>query len=132
MAWRLTGAEPFREGVAVRAGIVSAVLLVGVGTYLMRLLPLVAVRRAQRRADAPVGSPAARWGGWLELVGPAVIAALLATSVVPEPSDPAFWSKLGPGVAALGLTGLVANRWRNLGLTVVAGVAAYGLFSLLS
>lgn len=135
----------------VRAEFMALFLVVGAGTYLMRALPLLAAlghlgnggrRRADghgatgstARASGP-GAPAAAEGDFmfaLRLVAPAVIAALLASSVLPAPSAPDFWRQLGVSLAALLPTAWVAARWRNLGLTVLAGVASYWALSLVS
>lgn len=139
------------EPAGVRAELVALFLAVGAGTYLMRALPLLAAlgylgkgrrRRAEgqgaggatARASGP-GAAAATEGDFmfaLRLVAPAVIAALLASSVLPAPSAPDLWRQLGVSLAALVPTAWVAARRRNLGLTVLAGVASYWALSLVS
>jgi branched-subunit amino acid transport protein len=114
--------------------ILALILLVALGTYLTRALPLLAA--LLRRGDAPGretkrDDPAGGTGGLLPLVGPSVIAALLVTSLLPDPSESGFWLRLVLGVAALVPACLAAVRWRNLGLTVLAGVASYLLVSAL-
>ena len=100
-------------------------LVVGAGNYLMRFLPLlVALRRRER-----TGQEAAT-GGLLPLVGPAVVAALLVTSLLPGGSSTGYEAELVRKMAALVLTLLVALRFGNLGLTVLTGIFAYALVAL--
>ena len=100
-------------------------LVVGVGNYLMRFLPLL---WALRRGEAePGGAAGGRPGKLVPFVGPSVVVALLVTSVLPEAGT-------GAGLISTGLALLptlaVAVRSNNLGLTVLVGVAAYWLVSL--
>ncbi len=102
-------------------------LTVGAGHYLMRFLPLL---WALRRGDAEPGdATSGRLRGLLPFVGPSVVVALLVTSVLPEVRD-------GVGLVrtavALLPTLVVAVRSGNLGLTVLVGVTAYWLGSLVA
>ena len=108
----------------MRTELLLLFLVVGAGNYLMRFLPLLwTLRREEREPeDAASGRP----GGLLSLVGPSVVVALLVTSILPEASSGAGLIQTG---AAL-LPTLVAARSGNLGLTVLVGVAAYWLTSL--
>lgn len=100
-------------------------LVVGVGNYLMRFLPLlIAVRRRERTAQkAPTG-------GLLPLVGPAVVVALLVTSLLSGDPAVGFDAQLLRNAAALVPTLVVALRFGNLGLTVLTGVFSYALVAL--
>ena len=106
-------------------------LVVGAGNYLMRCLPLLwTLRRggaSREESDMSAGGSLPRL---LPLVGPSVVAALLVTSVLPQSSGDAFWEELARGGIALAPTLLVAVRTTNLGLTVLVGVTAYWLVSL--
>jgi branched-subunit amino acid transport protein len=108
----------------VRAELLLLFLVVGVGNYLMRFLPLLwTLRRGEAGPeDAASGSPA----GLLPFVGPSVVA-LLVTSILPEVISGAGLIQTG---AALLPTLVVAVRFGNLGLTVLVGVAAYWMISL--
>jgi branched-subunit amino acid transport protein len=109
----------------VRAELLLLFLVVGVGNYLMRFLPLLwTLRRGEAGPeDATSGSPA----GLLPFVGPSVVVALLVTSILPEVISGAGLIQTG---AALLPTLVVAVRFGNLGLTVLVGVAAYWMISL--
>jgi branched-subunit amino acid transport protein len=101
-------------------------LLVGAGNYLMRFLPLL---WTLRRRDAGSGDEVTgKLGGLLSLVGPSVVAALLVTSVFAEAGNAAGLVRTG---IALSPTVIVAVRFGNLGLTVLVGVVAYWLASLM-
>ena len=106
-------------------GLLLIFLAVGVGNYLMRFLPLLfALRHREGTAqDAPTK-------GLLPLVAPAVVVALLVTSLLP--GDPAAGSdaELVRNAVALVPTLLVAIKFGNLGLTVLTGILAYALISL--
>jgi branched-subunit amino acid transport protein len=113
------------------SGIWLLFIVVGVGTYLTRLLPLLIALRYGDPAEsgdekkAPDGTRRA-----LGLVGPAIIAALLVVSVVPDPAAASFREELLRSALALVPTFLVAIRWKNLGLTVLVGVTSYWLLYL--
>ena len=100
-------------------------LVVGLGNYLMRSLPLLL---ALRRGEAEGGDAGGvRLGGLLPFVGPSVVVALLVTSVLPEVQD--VLGLIRTGIALLP-TLFVATRSNNLGLTVLVGATAYWLISL--
>lgn len=100
-------------------------LVVGLGNYLMRFLPLLFALRRRERAEREA-SP----GGLLPLVGPAVVAALLVASLLPESPVPGYGVELARNLAALILTLFVALKVGNLGLTVLTGIFAYALASV--
>lgn len=117
-----------------QAELVVLVVLVGAGTYLMRAAPLLAalLRRGDREQEEDAVSPSGGLTGLLRLVGPSVLAALLVTSLLPDPSEPGFWPKLALNAAALLPACLAAIRWKDLGLTVLAGTVSYLLLSALT
>jgi branched-subunit amino acid transport protein len=102
-------------------------LVVGVGNYLMRFLPLLWAFRRGTTGEGSETSGNELLGGLLPFVGPSVVAALLVTSVLPE-------AQVGTAILRTGLallpTLLIAVRSGNLGLTVLVGVLAYWLVSL--
>jgi branched-subunit amino acid transport protein len=103
-------------------------LVVGMGNYLMRFLPLLwALRRGVTRGEESRTAASSPLGGLLPFVGPSVVVALLVTSVLPETSSGTELIRTG---VALLPTLAVAVRSGNLGLTVLVGVSAYWLVSL--
>ncbi|MDN3523315.1 AzlD domain-containing protein [Halomonas ramblicola] len=100
-----------------------AVLASAAGTLLMRLLPLLWMRRRLERLDDGDDGLEAM-PQWLGILGPLMIAAVLGVSLVPATLDARSWLATAVGVAA---TLLVWYRLRSLGWPVAAGVAAYGV-----
>jgi branched-subunit amino acid transport protein len=64
-------------------------------------------------------------------VGPSVVVALLVTSILPETFEAGYGAESARTGLALLPTLVIAVRSGNLGLTVLVGVAAYWLVSLL-
>ncbi|WP_148253637.1 AzlD domain-containing protein [Aidingimonas lacisalsi] len=99
-----------------------AVLATAIGTFLMRCLPLVWMRRRLRKlaeSDRIDAMPQ-----WLSILGPLMITAVLGVSLVPsDPESPLSWLATVIGAIA---TLLVWYRTRSLGWPVAAGVATYG------
>lgn len=97
-----------------------ALALSALGTFLMRVAPLVwmqrhLIRRAGTNAAMPV---------WLSVLGPTMIAAMFGVSLVPGQLSAAAWLVTACGSL---VTWLVWLKTRSLGLPVLAGVLAYGL-----
>ncbi len=110
----------------MRVELLLLFLVIGVGNYLMRFLPLL---WALRWGEAePRGTAGGGLGGLLPFVGPSVVVALLVTSLLPEALD---WAGLVRAGIALLPTLVAAMRYGNLGLTVLVGVTAYWLISLI-
>lgn len=110
----------------MRVELLLLFLAIGVGNYLMRFLPLLWALRwgeAETRRTAGGGL-----GGLLPFVGPSVVVALLVTSLLPEAL---YWAGLVRAGIALLPTLVAAMRYGNLGLTVLVGVTAYWLISLI-
>lgn len=105
----------------------GAVAVAAVGTLLLRLLPLVWMQRHLGRKDGQGGS--ASMPGWLGVLGPVMIAAMLGVSLVPSANTLNAWLATVVGVGA---TLFVWCRTRSLGWPVVWGVAAFGVVRLLS
>ena len=103
-------------------------LLAGAGVYLTRVLPLLVALR--RQAEEPAAKSDGLLNSALRFVGPSVIAALLVASVLPQLGQAELLELLRAAIAFVP-TVLVAVRFGNLGLTVLAGVLAYWLASLL-
>ncbi|MCC5859124.1 MAG: AzlD domain-containing protein [Ectothiorhodospiraceae bacterium] len=95
---------------------------IALGTYGMRALPMLWGRRLDT-----TGRPFRV----LQTLGPMLIAALLAVSVVGDGAGRSGWLDWLPEVLGL-LTALVLYRWRGgFVLPILAGVLAYALGLLL-
>ncbi|SEM37484.1 AzlD domain-containing protein [Halomonas caseinilytica] len=103
-----------------------AVLASALGTYLIRVLPLLWMRRRLRRLDGNDNVDA--MPQWLGILGPLMIAALFGVSLVPRDPSATTWLATAIGIA---ITLLVWYRKRSLGWPVAAGVAAYGVIIVL-
>jgi branched-subunit amino acid transport protein len=113
----------------MRTEILLLFLSVGAGNYLMRYLPLLLALRRETTGEGSETSGNGLLDTLLPFVGPSVVAALLVASILPE-----AWH--GTGLLRTGLallpTFFIAVRSGNLGLTVLVGVLAYWLVSLLT
>jgi branched-subunit amino acid transport protein len=87
-------------------------LLGATGTYCLRVL-FIAMVPADRLPD--------RIRRALQLVGPAALAALIATDIGHSAAHPAT---LWPTLAAVLMAGLIAVLTKNLGFTILAGLIA--------
>ena len=96
------------------------VLVTGIGTYLLRL-SAIAVVGADRRIPPRVEQA-------LRLVAPAVLAALVANSLLLEGDS---WRPLGAWHGAALVAALVAVRFRSAAWTLLAGMVAVWVFSAL-
>lgn len=94
--------------------------LLGLATYATRALPLLLGLR-----------PPERLGRFLDYVAPAVVAALLAPSLL-LPQGEWISPVANPWLLAALPTAWVAYRSRSLGLTTLAGVVLFALFSRLA
>ncbi|MGQ7243473.1 AzlD domain-containing protein [Salinicola sp. V024] len=102
-------------------------VIAALGTYLMRLLPLLWMQKRLKRSD-PNGAVDAL-PKWLVILGPMMIAAVLGVSLVPRTPDIAGWLAT---IIGLGVTLVVWRRTRSLGWPVVAGVATFGAVVILA
>lgn len=96
------------------------IVLTGIGTYLLRV-SAIAVVGDDRRIPPRVEQA-------LRLVAPAVLAALVANSLLLEGGD---WRALGAWHGAAIVAALVAVRFRSAAWTLLAGMVAVWVFSAL-
>ena len=95
-----------------------------VGTLAMRLVPLIWMRRhlvKHRDKDALEVTPR-----WLTLLAPLMIAGMLGISLVPKTLDYVAWLSVLIGSLATIVTWKFS---RSLGIPVLVGVLAFGLFN---
>lgn len=104
-----------------------AVLATASGTLLMRVLPLLWMRRhliRKRSENAVKAMPV-----WLSVLGPTMIAAMFGVSLVPAAVSVTSWTATALGVL---VTLFVWYRTRSLGWPVFAGVMVYGVVTLVA
>jgi branched-subunit amino acid transport protein len=106
-------------------GIWIALIATAIGTFLMRMLPLLYLQRhLLRRNDKNAGESIPIWLG---VLGPSMIAAMYGTSLVPSASSMSSWMAT---VLGLILTFLVWKWTKSLGWPILAGVTVYGLVKM--
>lgn len=104
-----------------------AVTLTALGTFLIRLLPLLWMQRRLARHQGENAVEALP--PWLSILGPMMIAAMLGVSLIPASPSALTWLATLAGVI---VTLLVWRRLRSLGWPVLAGVASYTAVILLA
>lgn len=102
-----------------------ALASIAIGTYLIRLLPYIWMKRslAKRQTEDGVGSMPT----WLTILGPTMIAAMFGTSLVPTHSDTLSWLATCVGIL---VTYGVWTRTRSMGLPILFGVMIFGVVTL--
>ncbi|USD66290.1 AzlD domain-containing protein [Vibrio sp. SCSIO 43136] len=100
----------------------AIILLISIGTFLLRALPTWWVVRRIRKENAEGTSNEVP--EWLNVLGPTMIAAMFGTSLIPVSPSALSWFATGLGVVA---TLLVWSKTKTLGLPVFAGVLVFGL-----
>lgn len=98
-----------------------AVILIAIGTFLMRLLPMLWMSRRMRAKSA---NSIEHTPLWLSVLGPNMIAAMLGTSLIPSTPSLTAWLATFLGC----IVTIIFWYWkRSLGLPVFAGVLMYGV-----
>lgn len=98
-----------------------AIALIAVGTYAMRLVPMLLMqhRLKKHQGDNPVEAVPEL----LTILGPLMIAAMLGITLIPKTLDITHWLAAFIGCVAT----LITWRFtRSLGVPVVVGVLVYG------
>ncbi|HIQ39154.1 MAG TPA: AzlD domain-containing protein [Methanothermococcus okinawensis] len=96
-----------------------AIVLVAIGTYLTRFLPLYFNERFKRLKDMDE---------FLSYSSTAIISALFITSLVSFPVDLKY---ISVSIVALTFVFLSYKKWKNLGISVLIGVIVHLLLSLI-
>ncbi len=100
--------------------VMVATMVVALGTYLLRALPLgFALSRRFERVE--------KFSDFFALAGPSLIAAFLVVSVVP--STETSFDELVRRLLALCAVFLAHRQWTNFGVSVIIGVIVYALLS---
>ncbi len=98
--------------------ILAIILIVAIGTYLTRLLPLLFKERF--KFD--------EWSEFLSYSSTALISALFVTSFVSFPIDS---KELGVGIMALAVVLIAYLKWKNLGSAILLGITSHLISRLL-
>lgn len=101
-------------------------LACALGTFLLRALPLIWMRR--HLLSRSINNSSQTMPVWLTVLAPTMIAAMFGVSLVPAHPDISSW--LATVLGGL-CTILVWRRTRSLGWPVCAGVAVYGVVVVL-
>ena len=99
---------------------------IAIGTYLIRLVPYLWMQR--KLAQSQNENTLADTPDWLTVLGPAMIAAMFGTSLVPVHPGLVSWIASAAGIVA---TLLVWRKTRSMGLPTFAGVLAFGLVKVM-
>ncbi|MCX2524050.1 AzlD domain-containing protein [Larsenimonas rhizosphaerae] len=103
----------------------AALIMMALGTWLMRALPLWWVQRRRARPDTSMATTP--YG--LIVAGPLLIAGLLGVSLVPSEPEPITWLATLVGALATILCWRLTHR---TGLPILAGVAMFGVITWLA
>ncbi|WP_417793833.1 AzlD domain-containing protein [Terasakiella pusilla] len=101
-------------------------VICALGTFLMRLVPLLWMQRhlARRKAEEAIEEMPT----WLSVLGPLMIAGMFGVSLIPSHPSPTTWIATLLGVVA---TYVVWRFTQSLGWPVFAGVLVFGAVVLL-
>ena len=99
-----------------------AIILAAIGTYALRVGPLLWTQRHFNKHKA--SNTEARLPTWLSVLGPLMIAAMLGTSLIPKVPSASSWIATVVGTL---VTILVWRKFKSLGLPVFCGVLSFGL-----
>ena len=99
-----------------------AIVVAAIGTYALRVVPLLWTQRHFNKHKA--NNTEARLPTWLSVLGPLMIAAMLGASLIPKAPSAASWIATAIGTV---ITVLVWRKFKSLGLPVFCGVLSFGV-----
>ena len=99
-----------------------AIVVAAIGTYALRVVPLLWTQRHFNKHKA--NNTEARLPTWLSVLGPLMIAAMLGASLIPKAPSAASWIATAIGTV---VTVLVWRKFKSLGLPVFCGVLSFGV-----
>ena len=99
-----------------------AIVVAAIGTYALRVVPLLWTQRHFNKHKA--NNTEARLPTWLSVLGPLMIAAVLGASLIPKAPSAASWIATAIGTV---VTVLVWRKFKSLGLPVFCGVLSFGV-----
>ena len=103
-----------------------AMAVCAVGTFLMRMIPMLWMKRHLIRQQA--AAVEASMPLWLTVLAPTMIAAMFGVSLVPANQSVSTWLATAIGILS---TLLVWRRTRSLGWPVCIGVLMFGVVEVL-
>lgn len=106
----------------MRVDIWIAIVVAAIGTYALRVVPLLWTQRHFNKHKA--NNTEARLPTWLSVLGPLMIAAMLGASLIPKAPSAASWIATAIGTV---VTVLVWRKFKSLGLPVFCGVLSFGV-----
>lgn len=105
----------------------SAILVCALGTFAMRLFPLIWMQihlaKKAKQNSATNNTPV-----WISVLGPVMIAAMFGASLMPVRAD---WIGAASTVIAVIATLICWQRYRTLGKPVFCGVFVFGVTTYL-
>lgn len=105
----------------------SALGLCALGTFLLRVIPMIWMKRhLQRQQAAAIDAPMPLW---LTVLAPTMIAAMFGVSLVPVHPSLTAWVATALGILT---TFGVWRRTRSLGWPVCSGVLVFGLVEVVA
>jgi len=104
-----------------------AIAVCALGTYLMRVIPMLWMKRHLLRQQAAATEGA--MPSWLTVLAPTMIAAMFGVSLVPVNQSFAAWLATAIGILT---TLLVWRRTRSLGWPVCIGVLMFGVVEVVA
>lgn len=111
----------------MQADIWAAIIVVAIGTYALRVGPLLWTQRHLNKHNT--NNSEARLPTWLSVLGPLMIAAMLGASLIPKVPSLSSWIATALGTV---VTTIVWYRYKTLGLPVFCGVISFGLTFVLA
>ena len=99
-----------------------AIVVAAIGTYALRVVPLLWTQRHFNKHKA--NNTEARLPTWLSVLGPLMLAAMLGASLIPKAPSAASWIATAIGTV---VTVLVWRKFKSLGLPVFCGVLSFGV-----
>ena len=99
-----------------------AIVVAAIGTYALRVVPLLWTQRHFNKHKA--NNTEARLPTWLSVLGPLMIAAMLGASLIPKAPSAASWIATAIGTV---VTVVVWRKFKSLGLPVFCGVLSFGV-----
>ncbi|MFC3120209.1 AzlD domain-containing protein [Agaribacter flavus] len=106
----------------MRSEIWMVIVIVALGTYALRVIPLIWTQRHLSKRDNNHGD--AKLPVWISVLGPLMIASMLGVSLIPKSISAESW--VATIIAVVG-TVIIWRKFGGLGIPVLLGVSTFGL-----